>query len=130
MAALTQEPKAPSLEGWDIARVGEFDGIRWIPWGPGGKARAKILARADGYHIALVEGQPGYRTEPHVHEYAEFLYVISGTMHNQGVPMSTGDVFAASAGSVHSDFVADTAVTYLSIFKLPPGAELPGGEKA
>jgi hypothetical protein len=31
---------------------------------------------------------------------------------------------------VHSDFVADTEVRYLSIFKLPPGAELPAGGKA
>ncbi|MFF2142351.1 cupin domain-containing protein [Kitasatospora sp. NPDC058190] len=98
--------------------------------GPRRKSPCQDPGQGDGYHIALVEGQPGYRTRPHVHEHAEFLYVISGTMRNQGVPMGTGDVFAASAGSVHSDFVADTEVRYLSIFRLPPGTELPSGGKA
>lgn len=107
----------PSLEGWDISHVAEFGDGCWVPWGSHGKARAKIAAKADGYHVALVEAEPGYETDPHVHEHPEFLYVIEGTLRNQGQTMTAGDVFAAAAGSTHSHFVAVTAVKYVSIFK-------------
>ena len=109
---------APSLDGWDIASSAELDQAEWSPWGSEGKARAKIMVRADGYHIALVEAEPGYQTAPHVHEYAEFFYLIEGTVHNQGKAVSAGGMFAAAAGSTHSHFIADTKVKYLSIFKL------------
>ena len=54
-----------SLDGWDIVRASEAD---WIPWtGAAGEARAKILGSADGYTVVLVEAQPGYRGDRHVH---------------------------------------------------------------
>jgi quercetin dioxygenase-like cupin family protein len=112
-----EEPMEPSLDGWDIATSAELDQAEWFPWGSDGKARAKIAVRADGYHVALVEAEPGYRTDPHTHEYAEFFYLIEGTVHNQGKSMSAGGMFAAAAGSTHSHFIADTKVKYLSIFK-------------
>ncbi|MFE0461634.1 cupin domain-containing protein [Kitasatospora sp. NPDC058965] len=108
----------PSLDGWDIARLDGDDSLPWIPWGSQGKARARIAARADGYQVAVVEAEPGYRTEPHVHQHAEFLYVIEGTLTNQGRRMTTGDVFAAAAGSEHTHFTAETAVRYLSVFRV------------
>lgn len=108
----------PSLDGWDMATTAELDELEWFAWGSDGKARAKIAARADGYEIALVEAQPGYRTDPHMHRHAEFFYLIEGQVHNQGQAMRAGDMFAASAGSEHTHFVADTKVKYLSIFKL------------
>ncbi|MBY8869545.1 cupin domain-containing protein [Streptomyces sennicomposti] len=114
---------SPSLEGWDIARVDGDDQLPWIPWGAQGKARARIAARADGYHVAIVEAEPGYRTDPHVHEHPEFLYVIEGTLSNQGRTMTAGDVFAAAAGSRHTHFVAETPLKYVSIFKTENGAE-------
>ena len=86
---------APSLDGWDIAKLAEID---WAPWGSGGNARAKVLANADGYFVALVEAEPGYSGDPHVHDYAEFLYVISGTLLNQGQEMTTGDAYAPAGG--------------------------------
>ncbi|MEV0981355.1 cupin domain-containing protein [Streptomyces sp. NPDC049915] len=107
----------PSLDGWDIARTDGDHQLPWIPWGSQGKARARIAARADGYHVAIVEAEPGYRTEPHTHRHAEFLYVIEGTCTNQGRTMTTGDVFAAAAGSAHTHFIAETPLRYLSIFK-------------
>lgn len=83
-----------------------------------GKARAKIAARADGYHVAvIIEAEPGYQSEPHLHQHAEFLYAIEGTLSNQGRTMTTGDVFAAAAGSAHTHFTAETPVRYVSIFK-------------
>ncbi|MGW7528432.1 cupin domain-containing protein [Streptomyces sp. NPDC054783] len=113
----------PALEGWDIAHVDGNDELPWIPWGAQGKARARIAARADGYHVAIVEAEPGYRTDPHVHEYAEFLYVIDGTLSNQGRTMTAGDVFAAAAGSAHIHFAAETPVRYVSIFKINSAEE-------
>jgi quercetin dioxygenase-like cupin family protein len=108
----------PSLEGWAIAGSTELDQADWFAWGPDGKARAKIAVSADGYHIALVEAEPGYQTDPHTHSHAEFFYLIEGTVRNQGKPLSAGAMFAASAGSTHTHFIADTKVKYLSIFKL------------
>lgn len=108
------EVTAP-LFGWDIGR---FTGISWAPWGSRGDARAKVLATGGGYFMALVEAQPGYRGDPHLHENPEFLFVVEGTIRNQGVEMTAGDAYAASAGSSHTDFATDTGATYLSIFKL------------
>jgi quercetin dioxygenase-like cupin family protein len=103
------------LEGWDI---GSTDDAAWIAWGEGGRARAKILGGGDGYVMALVEADGGYAGTPHEHTYTEFLYVIAGRIRNQGRTMRAGDAYVASAGSQHTDFEAETATTYLSIFKL------------
>ena len=77
-----------------------------------------MLATGDGYYLALVEAEPGYRGDPHEHGFAEMLYVLSGTLRTQGVEMGTGDAYVAAAGSVHADFATDAGATYLSIFKL------------
>ena len=104
-----------SLSGWDIAR---FDDTEWAPWGSGGNARAKVLGTADGFVVALVEADPGYSGEPHEHAHPEFLYVIDGTLRNQGEEMGSGDGYAAAPGSTHADFATSTGATYVSIFKL------------
>lgn len=105
-----------SLQGWDIVAAGDAE---WVPWsGSAGEARAKVLGSADGYTSVLVEAQPGYRGSPHVHGSAEFNYVVSGTLRNQGREMKAGDGYAAAAGSSHSDFSTDTGATYVVIFKL------------
>ena len=105
-----------SLDGWDITSSADAD---WMPWtGAAGEARAKILGSADGYTVVLVEAQPGYQGNPHVHEHAEFNYVVSGTLRNQGREMVAGDGYAAAAGSSHTDFATDTGATYVVAFKL------------
>ena len=105
-----------SLDGWDIVRASEAD---WMPWtGAAGEARAKILGSADGYTVVLVEAQPGYRGNAHVHEHAEFNHVVAGTLRNQGQEMAAGDGYAAAAGSSHTDFATDTGATYIVVFKI------------
>jgi quercetin dioxygenase-like cupin family protein len=105
-----------SLDGWDIVRADEAD---WMPWtGSAGEARAKVLGTADGYTVVLVEAKPGYRGAEHEHAYAEFNYVIDGTLRNQGQEMKAGDGYAAAAGSSHADFETTTGATYIVIFKL------------
>jgi quercetin dioxygenase-like cupin family protein len=105
----------PSLIGWDIHHGSE---VEWIPWGGGDNARAKVLGEADGYVVALVEAQAGYRGSPHEHAHAEFFYVLEGTLTNQGETVHAGDGYAAAAGSTHTRFEARTAARYLSIFRL------------
>jgi quercetin dioxygenase-like cupin family protein len=104
-----------SLEGWDLGR---FDAIEWAPWGSGDDARAKVLAVADGFYMALVEADAGYEGDPHVHEHPEFLYVLDGTLRTQGQKLTKGEAYAAAPGSTHSDFATEAGATYLSIFKL------------
>jgi quercetin dioxygenase-like cupin family protein len=104
-----------SLDGWDI---GTFDDLDWSPWGSGGDARAKVLGSADGFFVAVVEAEPGYSGDPHEHAHPEFLYVIDGTLDNQGRTMTAGDGYAAAPGSTHAQFATATGATYLSIFKL------------
>jgi len=105
-----------SLDGWDIVHAAEAE---WVPWGgAAGEARAKVLGSADGYMVMLVEAQPGYVGNAHEHGFAEFNYVIDGSLRNQGVEMSAGDGYAAAKGSSHTDFETDTGATYLVIFKL------------
>jgi uncharacterized protein len=106
---------ALSLDGWDMKR---FDDLEWGPWGSTGDARAKILGNADGYMVALVEAQPGYKGDPHVHDFAEFFYLISGKLRNQGQQMAAGDGYAAAAGSTHTDFETEDGATYIVIFKI------------
>ena len=104
-----------SMDGWSIGR---FDDVEWSPWGSGGGARAKVLANGDGYFVALVEAEPGYRGDPHEHAYTEFLFVVDGTLLTQGHTMSKGDAYVAAAGSVHEQFESPDGATYLSTFKL------------
>jgi quercetin dioxygenase-like cupin family protein len=105
-----------SLDGWDIHR---FDDTDWGPWsGSSGEARAKVLGSGDGYYVALVEAEPGYRGSPHVHEHAEFFTLLRGTVRNQGRTMTEGDGYVAAAGSSHTDFGTDTGARYVVIFKL------------
>jgi len=104
-----------SLAGWDI---GVFDEIDWVPWGNGGNARAKILATGDGYYLAYVEAEPGYKGDPHTHAHTEFSFVVDGTVRNQGQVMTKGDAYVAATGSTHDTFETETGATYLSIFKL------------
>jgi quercetin dioxygenase-like cupin family protein len=105
-----------SLGGWNMVRGDEAE---WMPWtGSAGEARAKILGSADGYTVVLVEAKPGYRGSEHEHAYAEFNYVVDGTLRNQGQEMKAGDGYAAAAGSTHVDFETDTGATYIVIFKI------------
>jgi quercetin dioxygenase-like cupin family protein len=103
------------LDGWDIGSATDRD---WVDWGEGGAARAKLLAAGDGYVVALVETEPGYTGGRHDHVHTEFLYVLEGRLRNQGEVMETGDAYVAAAGSTHTDFVTESASTYLSIFKI------------
>jgi quercetin dioxygenase-like cupin family protein len=104
-----------SLDGWDIHSGAEAE---WFPWGEGGTARAKILGSADGYAVTLVEAQAGYEGTPHEHSYAEFFFLVEGTLVNQGKPMAKGDGYAAAAGSTHADFSTETGATYIVVFKI------------
>lgn len=105
-----------SLDGWDI---NSFEEAEWAPWGgTDGEARAKVLGTADGFYVALVEAQPGYRGAPHEHEHPEFLSVIDGELQTQGRRMVRGDGYAAAAGSSHTDFGTETGATYLVVFKI------------
>src|SRR5262245_56240764 len=105
-----------SLEGWNI--VAAYD-AEWFPWvGSAGEARAKVLGAGDGYTVVLVEAEPGYKGNPHEHTYAEFQYIVAGSVRNQGVEMKAGDGYAAAAGSTHADFETPTGATYIVIFKV------------
>jgi quercetin dioxygenase-like cupin family protein len=110
------DTKDISLEGWDIVNADETE---WMPWtGAAGEARAKVLGSADGYTAVLVEAQPGYVGAPHEHSFAEFNYVVAGTLRTQGRVMTAGDGYAAAAGSTHTDFATDAGATYIVIFKI------------
>jgi quercetin dioxygenase-like cupin family protein len=103
------------LDGWQIGRNADLD---WSPWGSGDLARAKVLGVADGFVVSLVEAQPGYRGDPHVHAFPEFFYVVEGKVRNQGLELVTGDGYAAATGSRHTDFETASGATYVSIFKV------------
>jgi hypothetical protein len=104
-----------SLDGWDMQHDA---GTEWMPWGEGGKARAKVLGSADGYVVALIEAEPGYVGTPHEHAHAEFFHLVDGEVRNQGTTMTAGDGYAAAAGSTHTDFEVLAAARYINIFKL------------
>jgi mannose-6-phosphate isomerase-like protein (cupin superfamily) len=105
-----------TLEGWDINR---FEDVEWVPWGSKGDARAKVLGSGDGYFLSLVEAEAGYRGDPHLHANTEFLFVVEGTLNNQGKTMTKHDGYVAAIGSSHDEFeVGPGGATYLSIFKI------------
>ncbi len=105
----------PSLAGWDIRHAAKLD---WIAWGNQGTAKAKILGDADGYTVAVIRAETGYRTAPHDHAHSEFLYLLDGVVRNQGQVLTAGDAYAAATGSIHTDFAVQSPATYLSIFRL------------
>jgi quercetin dioxygenase-like cupin family protein len=105
-----------TLQGWDIVHGADAD---WAQWGgEGAPARAKVLGSGDGYALVLVEAEAGYTGAPHEHAYADMSYVISGTVEHQGVTMTTGDAYIASAGSTHTGFTVTADATYIVVFKL------------
>lgn len=106
---------SPNLDGWNIGHAAD---VEWQPWGSNGNARAKVLAAGDGYYIAVVEADPGYRGDHHVHEHTEFSVVLDGSFLTQGIELGAGDAYVAEAGSVHSDFEAPRGARYVSIFKI------------
>jgi hypothetical protein len=112
---MTNTNEFPSLERWDVRHGAE---VEWSPWGANNDARAKFLGEADGYTIALIRAERGYRTLPHEHAFAEFFYLLEGSIRNQGQTLTAGNAYAAAAGSVHTDFEVQSAATYLSIFRL------------
>jgi hypothetical protein len=103
------------LERWDIRRGAEAE---WIPWGAGEDAKAKILGQADGYTLTLIQAEVGYTGSYHEHTYAEFFFLVDGEIRNQGQVMKTGDGYAASAGSTHSDFEVLSPSTYLIVWRI------------
>jgi len=111
-----QTQTAHSLDGWDIVHGANAE---WMPWGgDGAPARAKVLGSGDGYVLVLVEAFAGYIGAPHDHQHAEMSYVVHGTVEHQGVPMTAGDGYVASAGSTHTGFTAISDATYVLAFKL------------
>jgi len=101
--------------GWDFGLAAEAE---WMPWGEGGDATARIVSVADDYHQVLIKAQAGYTGTSHEHEYAEFSYILEGTVRHNGTTLSVGDGYGATAGSKHDSFETITDATYLSIFKL------------
>ena len=110
-----KETEMEPLTGWDIVAA---DDAEWVRWGGQGTARAKVLGSADGYYVTLVEADAGYRGDPHEHTNAEFFYLLDGTVRTQGKVITAGDGYAAAAGSMHTDFVVESAAKYLIIFRL------------
>jgi hypothetical protein len=108
-------PPTPPLDGWDIRHAADLD---WIPWGSQTNAQAKVLAEADGYTVALIQAEAGYRTSAHDHAFPEFFYLLDGVVRNQGLVMNGGDAYAAGVGSTHTDFETHTPASYISIFRL------------
>jgi quercetin dioxygenase-like cupin family protein len=103
------------LAGWDMNQAAD---VPAVPWGGGDDARAKVLASGDGYLIALVEADAGYRGTPHEHTSTEFLYVLQGRIRTQGRVLEAGGAYVASQGSRHTHFEVEAAASYLSIFKV------------
>jgi hypothetical protein len=106
---------AINLDGWDMVSAADTE---WMPWGATGDARAKVLGSADGYMVTFVEAEAGYVGGEHEHTAAEFFYLVSGEVRNQGRTLTAGDGYAAAAGTLHSDFEALTPATYVVIFRL------------
>jgi hypothetical protein len=108
-------PPTPPLHNWDIRHAPDLD---WIPWGTRTNARARVLAEADGYTVALIQAEAGDQSLAHDHAFPEFFYLLDGAVRNQGLVMNAGDAYAAGVGSIHIDFETQTPASYISIFRL------------
>jgi hypothetical protein len=77
-----------SLDGWSISCAAETE---WAPWGSADNARAKVLGTADGYTLAFVQADAGYRGTVHEHAHAEFFFLVDGSVRTQGKVLTAGD---------------------------------------
>lgn len=101
-------------EGWTFSDSGAQ------PWQTIGDGVAiKALGAADGRMIATFQFQPGYVGGVHQHHEPEFSYILEGSLVSQGVLMTAGHAYAATAGTTHDDFRTDTGCTLVSVFKVP-----------
>lgn len=111
MSEITTSPT--DTTGWAFASADEME---WQTLSA--TVSMKLLGVADGLGIGLFKFAPGYEGGTHHHELAEFGYVLEGSVVANGVTLSAGHSYAASAGTDHHEGGTDGAVL-LSVFKLP-----------
>jgi hypothetical protein len=74
-----------------------------LPWRPSTFAAGvfvKDVATTDGWEMQLVRCEPGARLPIHTHDRAEFVFILSGELVQNGRRLGPG---WASAGSVDED---------------------------
>ncbi len=111
----TVTPPADSMDttGWAFGNAADMD---WQTLSD--KVAMRMLGVADGVGIALFKFAEGYEGGTHHHALAEFGYVLEGSVVANGVTLTTGEAYAAEAGTDHHEGGTDGAVI-LSVFKLP-----------
>ncbi|MEQ8766946.1 MAG: SRPBCC domain-containing protein [Planctomycetota bacterium] len=91
------------------------------PWEPGPEGqKIKRLASASGVHWILSEVVPGFEGPVHVHPGIEGLYVLSGSVINEGRRLGTGEACLAEGGTKHSEFRSEEGATFLVVFQETP----------
>ena len=98
-------------------------GGRFIAVGPAGTGVTVKASDAETGGLCTVwEGEVpagAVGAGPHYHHGRdEFFYLLDGTVRTQGKVITAGDGYAAAAGSMHTDFVVESAAKYLIIFRL------------
>jgi quercetin dioxygenase-like cupin family protein len=88
--------------------------IEWQPLGP--DIEMKMLAAANGQAIGLFRFAPGYQGAAHVHERAEFAYVLEGELMTTGTVLGPGAAYSAASGTTHDEFGTTTGCTIVSVF--------------
>jgi uncharacterized RmlC-like cupin family protein len=78
----------------------------------------------DGNWVHVLEVPPGYTSEAHYHDYAQFQVVIKGTVDMAGHVLTPGSLHYTDAGTPYGPFTAGPEG--LTMMVIRPGAEKKG----
>jgi quercetin dioxygenase-like cupin family protein len=92
--------------------------IEWIPSKFADGVEIKKLGKANGRSLLLVRFQPGASYPSHVHSDCEFIYVLEGSVLQNGKLLTAGCSTVAEAGTVDETFISPSGCTFLLFYSL------------
>ena len=99
----------------DLITYVDTDGLEWEEFAPGARRKTLFEDPATGQRTRLVEWEPGFHV-PYVdrHPNGEYVYVLSGTFHDQNGRSGAGTYIHYLPGTEHQPWTEE-GCTFLVI---------------
>ncbi len=73
----------------------------------------KDLGHADGYALQMVRFNPGAKFAPHLHEKAEFMYILDGELMQNNQVLKSGYFSISQIGTSDTDVYSEIGCTFI-----------------
>ena len=88
--------------------------LNWEDAGYEGIQRAILRKSSSDGRTNLIKLKAGSNAPEHIHKAVEDVYIISGKVIVNGVPLSAGDYLFTDKGETHNLFAVDDSLIYVS----------------